>query len=230
MTERHRSTAVMARRRDAKGLQYFPTPPWAVRALFAEKIDATRYALRTCWEPACGGGHLVAGLQDVFPEIYATDIFDWGFGDRRDLDFTFADDLACPFVPDWIVTNPPFTLGEAFLDRALQLARVGVALLLRIQWLEGGDRYRTIFGTDRAPTLVCPFADRVPMIEEAWDPEAKSATAYAWFVWIRGRFGEMRINHIRPGAERRYTRLGDERLMMRGEAERRRRERQAANG
>ena len=225
MTAGNRSTAVMASRRPVDSLQFFPTPPWATRALIGDKLAPEGWATphMSCWEPACGGGHMAAPLSEHFARVFASDVHDWGYGDRHGLDFTFAAADDAPWAVDWIITNPPFTLGEAFLFRALDIARAGVALLLRLQWLEGGERWRTVYSTDRAPVLICPFADRVPMIEGVWDPEARSATAYAWFVWLKDHTGVRNlVSHIRPGAEGRHTRISDRGLATPGEAARRR--------
>jgi hypothetical protein len=225
---RRESTAVMARKKaGADRLNMFPTPPWAARALPLEILFPLGLAERgmTCWEPACGAGHMAIPLAESFRAVFASDVHDWGYGDRRDLDFTFALGADAPWPVDWIITNPPFVLAEAFLDRALSIARLGVAMLLRTQWLEGGDRWRSVYGAGRAPRLICPFADRVPMIEAAWDPEASSATSYSWFVWA-GAVEHSTVVHIRPGAERRYLRLQDRSLAMPGEAARRRKARQ----
>ncbi|MCO5083376.1 MAG: SAM-dependent DNA methyltransferase [Rhizobiaceae bacterium] len=235
---RRDSTAVMARRANNKqALDFFPTPPWAVRALVEEVLrrHLVQDSGMTCWEPACGAGHAAIPLQRYFRSVHATDVADWGFGDRRNLDFTFCSAADAPWPVDWVITNPPFNIAEQFFDRAYSIARVGVALLVRLQWLESEGRYNRIFGTNLAPHFVCPFADRVPMIEGAWDPEASSATAYAWFVWIRDEQDDMgarlsQIQHIRPGASWRYSRLGDEALASPGEAARRKRQRKAAEG
>ena len=51
--------------------------------------------------------------------------------------------LACRDV-DWIVTNPPFSKAAEVLAHGLVKARRGVALLMRIQWLEGEKRWVTL--------------------------------------------------------------------------------------
>lgn len=229
MSEGNRSTAVMANRRAGESLQLFPTPPWATRSVI-EKLQALGWVApcMTAWDPACGKGHMAIPMAEFFTAVFASDVFDWGYGDRRDLDFSFARADDAPWPVDWIIANPPFTLGEAFLHRALEIARGGVALLLRLQWLEGGERYRTIFSTDRAPSLVCPFADRVAMIEEVWDTEASSATAYAWFLWHKGSTALNTFSHIAPGTDQRLTLLSDMALATPGEAARRKQERKAS--
>lgn len=223
------NTAVMASRRSGPGtLNYFPTPPWATRALIWEILRPHSFfpldglsAADTC----CGAGHMAIPLKEVFSPVFASDVHDWGYGDRRNLDFTFATRRDLPFEIDWFILNPPFPLAEEMLDTALRFARVGVAMLLRLQWFEGEERHRLIFGTDRRPNLFCPFAERVPMIEGCWDPEASSATAYAWFVWFKDKNGRQRntlVEHLPPGMKAKYSRFSDEDLANRGEAKRRR--------
>jgi hypothetical protein len=98
----------------------------------------------------------------------------------RELDLAL-DHAECPFRPDWIITNPPFNGAWHFAKRALLEAR-GVALLVRSNWAEGGERYEQIF-RDKPPTVIAQFCERVPMVKGRWDPEASTATSYAWFVW-----------------------------------------------
>lgn len=214
----------MARRRDPNSaLDMFPTPPWATRALLREvPLGLERPAALRVWEPACGKGHMAYVLGETFGHVIATDVHDWGYGQRHDLDFLFAtaDDAGGPV--DWVITNPPFKAAEAFLDKGLSVARRGVALLLRLQFLEGAGRFARVFGTDRRPAVVAPFAERVPMIEGVWDPEASSATAYAWFVWLTTPAPVTIIDTIAPGAAQRHTVLADRYLATPGEARRRR--------
>jgi hypothetical protein len=43
--------------------------------------------------------------------------------------------------PDWVITNPPFTLAPDILPNALASCKVGVAFLLRLSYMEpAGDR------------------------------------------------------------------------------------------
>lgn len=207
-------SAVMAHRVSAPDdLDYFPTPPWAARAggELIRAIDPEPGL--TCWEPAAGGGHMAWGLADYFQAVTLSDVFDHegglsGLAELGDfLDPAFASDLAA----DWIVTNPPFVKGEGFVRAAWARARRGVAMLLRLQFLEGGARYRMF--QDVPLHTVAPFAERVPMVKGRWDPEASSATAYAWFVWIKpgvAGFGDApRLHLIPPGTRARLSRPDD---------------------
>ncbi len=230
------STAVRASRRNAaSALDFFPTPPWAVRALVGEvlrpQLGAPMSAM-SVWEPACGAGHCAIPLAETFGRAFATDVHDWGYGAVRDLDFSFCGPGEAPWPVDWVITNPPFTLAAMFARRGLAIARRGVALLLRLQWLEGGERYHQFFapGAPHRASRIVVFAERVPMIEGAWDPEASSATAYCWVIWDKRdvpRGPGIPTVHLPPGMADAYTRPADEALAMRGEAARRRARRTA---
>jgi hypothetical protein len=227
--------AVMAGRKAGHGLDFFPTPPWATRALIEDVLRPEGLLPHgragTVWEPACGGGHMARVLAEAFQHVFASDVHDWGYGDRRDLDFT--DIRQMPGRPahfDWIITNPPFRAAEDFLVRALAVASSGVALLVRLQWLEGSFRYAGIFSGTRRPRIVAPFAGRVAMIEGAWDPQASSATAYCWVVWHNDGIyptPPVKMVWIAPDARMRLTRAEDAAFAAPGEARRRR---QAARG
>jgi hypothetical protein len=58
--------AVMAQRREPPdALDYFPTPPWATRALFEHVLPALGIdGVGTVWEPACGEGHMAAVIGE----------------------------------------------------------------------------------------------------------------------------------------------------------------------
>lgn len=201
--------AVMASRvaTETGDLDYFPTPPWAARA-GGELIRAIDPGDWTAWEPACGEGHLVHGLRDYFATVHASDVFDYGFGEV--VDFLAPDrPPRGPQGPDWIVTNPPFKLGEAFVRRAYAEARRGVAMLLRLQFIEGGRRH-ALFAQDCPLTILAPFSERVPMVKGRWDPDASSATAYAWFIFRKGAApGPAAVHLIPPGSKDRLSRPGD---------------------
>jgi hypothetical protein len=80
--------------------------------------------------------------------------------------------------------------------------------LVRTQWIEGLGRYEMLF-RNRPPTLYAPFVERVPMVKGRWDPDASTATAYAWFVWCKQALGPARITWIPPGCRASLTRSDD---------------------
>src|SRR5262249_55222045 len=122
------SHAVMAQRAELKNsLDDFPTPPWATRALI-EHVVAGKNVLSsmTCLEPACGRlepacgrGHMSVVLAHYFREVASFDVFDYGFGGIAD----FLKTKHAPQSFDWVITNPPFRLGEEFINRAMKIAR-----------------------------------------------------------------------------------------------------------
>jgi len=69
---------------------------------------------------------------------------------------------------------------------------------VRSAWSEGGDCYRDLF-SKHPPALIAQFAEGVLMVKGRWNPDASSATAYAWFVWRAPAPGETRFMWIPPG-------------------------------
>jgi hypothetical protein len=191
-------TAVMAQRREPPdALDYFPTPLWSTRALFRHVLPAIGVAaISSAWEPACGEGHMAAVIAEFAQSaVVASDIFAYGYGTAPH-DFLYDDPLT---KPDWIITNPPFSIACEFTLRALDLAAEGVAMLVRTQWIEGVGRYEKLF-RDRPHALYAPFVERVPMVKGRWDPDASTATSYAWFVWRKSATAAPpRIFWIPPG-------------------------------
>jgi len=201
------SYAVMAQRREPPdSLDFFPTPPWATRALSRCVLQpqGVKTRLLQVWEPACGEGHMSTALGDDFATVVATDVFDysggnptrWPAGWWRTLDFIDPTEPQTPTV-DWIITNPPFKVAEAFALRALALTHHGVALLVRSTWLEGVGRHERLF-RPHPPAVIAQFAERVPMRKGQWNPEGSTATSYAWVVWRKGFTGTL-FTWIQPG-------------------------------
>lgn len=170
-------------------LDFFPTPPWATRALMELVFPKLGGfigggAIHSAWEPACGEGHMSKVLAEYFKTVLATDIFDYGQGHQRVFDFLDPAPPSCNF--DWIITNPPFGVKtEAFVLRALDIAHVGVAIFCRLQWLETIGRYERLF-RDMPPTQIAFFCERVNLCKGRWEPDGGTATAYIWLVWIKG--------------------------------------------
>lgn len=166
-------------------LDLFCTPPWAARR-GAELIQMVAPACRHVREPACGAGHMAFPLMEYF-EVTPTDVHahePWV--ETRD----WLEDAAWSAEPDcdFVVTNPPFAIASEFVTRGLRRARLGVALLVRLAFLEGGERYSILGqGAEFPLTLLSPFSERVPMTLGKWDPASSTATAYAWFFWMKGR-------------------------------------------
>jgi hypothetical protein len=203
--------AIMGSRQEpGDSLDFFPTPPWATRALLdhvlahLERKGHCRW--QTVWEPACGEGHMAEPLKEYFKLVFSSDIHDYGYS-AHGIDFLGDEpDVRPPF--DWIITNPPFgDTAEAFVLKAIDLAGTGVAMFMRVQWLDTIGRYERIF-RDHPPTLIAFFAERVPLCKGRWEPKGSTATAYMWLVWIKG--AEPRAPFwIPPGQREALTKPGD---------------------
>jgi len=223
--ERARQAVGAGRVQDGESLDYFPTPPWATRALIEDVLapNGIDLGFDLVWEPACGEGHISGVLEEYGVQVIATDIKDYSVDGRSPPGWAqVADFLEASWgedePPEWIVTNPPFTGREMdraleFALRALATASRGVALFVRTGWaMEGIDRYQRLF-RDNPPTLLCPFVERVPIFEGRWVPDGSSDMAYSWLVWIKGEAERTpwrippgrRVERSRPDDIERFT-------------------------
>lgn len=200
-------------------LDFFPTPPWATRALiehvFVHLERRNHCQFQVCWEPACGEGHMAEPLGEYFREVVASDIKDYGYGDHT-VDFLTCEQLARKYDADWIITNPPFNDSAEFVLKALRLAGTGVAMFVRLSWLESVKRYNMIF-RDTPPTLVSIFSERVPLHKGRWEDEGSTMTAYIWLVWLKGASPQAPF-WIPPGCREALTNPDDAARFGRSEA------------
>lgn len=183
----------MARRKEPhSSLDYFPTPAWATRALCEHLGGREALGDLVTWEPACGDGHMVRPLREYFRDVYASDVHCYD-GQHEVHDFLWSSRRRA----DWIVTNPPFRLADQFAATALRRAEHGVALLVRLAFVEGRERHEMLF-RKTPPARILQFVERVAMVKGRVDPEASSATAYCWIVWRTGKAGPTRFEWIAP--------------------------------
>jgi hypothetical protein len=123
-------------------------------------------------------------LASYFQTVTSLDVFDYGFGQVADfLKSKYADHSF-----DWVITNPPFRLGEEFIARSMRIARHGVAMLTRTVFIESVGRYERLFKSN-PPTRFAQFTERVPMVKGRVDKKASTATGYAWLVWDKDKTG-----------------------------------------
>ena len=96
-------------------------------------------------------------LAHYFREVRSFDVFDYGFGGTAD----FLKHKHAEGSFDWVITNPPFRLGEEFVNRSMGVARCGVAMLTRTVFIESVGRYERLFKSN-PPSRVAQFTERVP--------------------------------------------------------------------
>jgi hypothetical protein len=231
--DKPKSRAVTEQRHSSrKALDFFPTPPWGTRVLVEIVLRRLGYSIdgARIWEPAAGEGHMAEVLREYGASVFATDVHRYpqargridaigsfvgeGIDVIRAQDFRYA---SRGKGYDLIVTNPPFNLAEAFLQRALREAEL-VCFLLRSNFIDSQGRYERVF-SKTPPLCVAQFAERLPMHEGRWDPDGDTATSYAWFVWARGSTEDTRLIWIPNGQREALERPTDrERFAMRMEA------------
>jgi hypothetical protein len=155
-------------------LDFYPTPPWATRALLHHVPMAG-----TCWEPGCGSGWMSEVLIKHGLDVYSTDIQPRGYGDPEPLDFLAADLAGVEF--DWVVTNPPYVDALGFVTQALKVARVGVAMLVKLAFFEGARRWEALKG--RYPCESYVFTVRPKFTREGAEMKNGGMIAFQWLVW-----------------------------------------------
>ncbi len=168
---------------------FYPTSEIAITKL----LDAEEFT-GLFLEPCCGNGAISKVLQARGHEVISRDLYDWGFGESG------KDFITEPIIEvDSVVTNPPFNLSLEFTARALECtkARQGkVAMLNRIQWLEGVKR--TKFFTENPLSKVLVFTRRIPRMHR-FDFTGKpgiSLLCFAWFIFDWKYSGEPRLGWI----------------------------------
>lgn len=175
-----------------RGDDLYQSPPEAVRALMrAERLP------HRIWEPACGPGAIVRVLRDAGHEVVATDLVDYQWPGQNFTGWDFLIPRPAPAV-DAIVTNPPFKLAQAFVERSIELAPL-VVMLLRLAFIESERRSPILDGGKLARVHV--FRNRLPMMhrEGRGKEVAKvnsQAIAFAWFVWDRDHTGPTELRRI----------------------------------
>lgn len=215
------SAAVMNRRQEPpNGLDYFPTPPWATRALLERLGGKAALKKLRAWEPAAGEGHMARPMREYFRTVRATDVFDYGFCNTQDFLCDWPGREEHSKNIDWIITNPPFNAALQFVALGLKRAP-NVAVLVRTNFLESKERYHDIFARN-PPAFIFQFVERVIMAKgvlrdpslQYYDAAAEkmrfpgTATAYCWLVWNRGATGPTVFDWLEP-CRPALTRPGD---------------------
>lgn len=179
------------RRADLDGPDFYPTPKWATEAL----IDVEEFN-GSIWEPACGDGEMSEVLQRKGNRVFSSDLYDRSFGEVG-VDFLESNEQF-----DNVVTNPPYNSAESFIHHARKVTRKKFAFLLRLAFLEGANRQRTIF-SDFPPTRVWVFSERITFYPKGADRKGSGTTAYAWFVWDTEDIGTTELKWIPLGYKKR---------------------------
>lgn len=183
----------MKRFADLDGPDFFPTPRWATFAL----VDNENFK-GEIWECACGDGAMSKVLETTSQKVHSSDLYKRGYGEVG-VDFLSAKRTATN-----IVTNPPYNAAEGFVASGVKLAKRKFALLLRLAFLEGANRQRTIF-SKHPPSRVWIFSERITFYPAGVQVKGSGTTAYAWFVWDKDTSGPTELRWFKPGYKANYA-------------------------
>lgn len=160
---------------------FYATEPKAVELLCElEKFN------HNILEPCCGKGHISEVLKKNGYNVTSRDLIDRGYGEVAD----FLDDSVQSWNGD-IVTNPPYTNAQEFVEKSLDIIPKGnkVAMFLKHQFWEGKKRKE--FLQKNPPKVVYVSSSRLKCgIGGDFDRIKSSAISYAWFVWEKGYTGD----------------------------------------
>lgn len=153
---------------------YYPTPWEAIEPLIPE-LQPLKHKM--FWEPACGDRRLVRWLKGKGFSIRGNDL-NFGYDFLQDLQKHQA-----------IITNPPFSLAQQFVEHALNLSST-VIMLLPLGFL-ASQRRRAMFKANPIHSLYI-LAKRPSF---TFDGKTDSMD-YAWFVWTRSTQMPTGIFHL----------------------------------
>jgi hypothetical protein len=156
----------MARRAN----DFYPTPAWATQELL--RHVNIRGSLFEC---CVGKGDIANVLRsEIGPMVVTNDI---DKAHHADVHFDASQDKLWQLRPDWTITNPPFSCAIDIVKRAHAASRVGVAMLLRLSFLEPTED-RGAWLNDNPPQKIIVL----PRISFTGDGKTDSVTC-AWMVW-----------------------------------------------
>lgn len=162
---------------------YYATSPIAAELLLQREDLSTNI-----WEPACGEKHLAHVFEKAGCNVRCSDIVE------RSEKCELLDFLK--YNGQWngdIITNPPYSHAQEFVEKALQTVHVGnkVCMFLKLTFLEGQKR-KKLFLTN-PPVRIWVSSSRISCVRNGDFSKYKtqsSALAYGWYVWIKGYKGD----------------------------------------
>ena len=146
---------------------FYPTPADVTEALL-RFLDLPPYTV--VWEPACGDGHMTDVMKKHGLIVIESDI-------RFGFDFLTVDDQDC----DWIITNPPFSIADKFVERCIASGKP-FALLLKSQYWHAKKRLPLF--KECPPTFICPLTWRPDFLFEQQE-KGSPLMDVMWVIWER---------------------------------------------
>lgn len=166
---------------------HYPTHPSLVWQLL-EKEEFPKEMI----EPCCGKKSVITNI--LIDREFSVESYDLFYGDpesRRDY-------LCETRSFEGMVTNPPFSIAEKFIEKSLSVVKEKFALLLPLDYLHGYDRYLSLY-EGRTPLRTVYSLVRRPLFSDSVREDGKyrtGSTSFAWFVWEIGYKGKPMIDWI----------------------------------
>ena len=182
---------------------FYATPLSATEKLLKFENIFSNELGNTILEPAAGMGHISNVLKTHYPNanILSTDLI------KRDDKFNVDIISGIDFLSfdyktkfDTVITNPPFSLIDSFIKKALDISTQKVIMLARIQLLEGIKRHNLFKTTPLKYVYV--HSQRIKPMKNGNEKNddgttlQRSTICFAWFVWEHGYNGEPKIRWI----------------------------------
>lgn len=154
----------------------------------------------TVLEPCIGQGHIAKVLQAKGNVVIrGIDIKDRKSGFTTEItDFLTCDSYNGVF--DYVITNPPYSLAEEFIRKAMLCVKESgtVIMFLKLQFLEGTGRQALFEVYPPKYIYVCRKRAQPLRMGSEIDPKtgkkwASSTICFAWFVWEKNFKGEPTI-------------------------------------
>lgn len=152
----------------------FYETPYSLTRMILSRVKLNGSVL----EPACGNGAIVKVLKEEGYNYVAYDI---------EKDF-----LTETKKYDTIITNPPFSLAQEFIEKAKQISD-NFLFLLPLSYLHGKKRFDKIYMDKSYPLKRIFVFTRYPLLGEKLREDGKHNTGmmvYAWYWFERGYTGE----------------------------------------
>jgi len=180
--------------RERADADFYIEPRWLISGLLG--VETFTGNVR---DPFCGGGSIVSVcLQHGIPAT-GSDLYDRGFGERRD-----AFDICESF--DNLLSNPPFICIEQIIHHFLPLVRRKLVVLARINILEGQNRRALFRASPPARIWVSSRRASIPPGDLTLPrdqhgalippPASGGTTTFCWLVWDRNYTGPTVLDWI----------------------------------
>jgi hypothetical protein len=152
---------------------FYETPTWMTRSLLAHEPNILAGRVLEC----CSGRDAITRVLRAYGCEVTTNDIDREHPAQTHFDVTnpaYWEGLKQP--PDWIVTNPPFSIAFEILVQAHQVAKLGVALLLRKTFLEPTE--------DRGMWLANhPPSRLIGQPRHPFRGDSADSVSCDWYIW-----------------------------------------------